>query len=100
MKNYTGAKDAKRGRYHRVSNPTLETQLEDYDEIETGCNINCSFTAEQAKLARAACEAIWDFQDSCVGDPALSAGLSSDDIQLIDAARELFYEIYHSSVIE
>lgn len=100
VKNYTGAKDAKRGRYSRVSNPTLETQLEDYDEIETGCSINCSFTAEQAKLARAACEAIWDFQDSCVGDPALSADLSGDDIQLMDAARELFYEIYHNSVIE
>lgn len=35
VKNYTGAKDAKQGRYHRASKATLDSMLEDYDEIET-----------------------------------------------------------------
>lgn len=33
VKNYTGAKDAKRGRYHRTNKDTLDSMLEDYDEV-------------------------------------------------------------------
>ena len=35
VKNYNGAKDAKHGRYHRANKATLDSMLEDYDEIET-----------------------------------------------------------------
>lgn len=34
VKNYTGAKDAKRGRYHRATRNTLNSMLEDYDELD------------------------------------------------------------------
>lgn len=35
VKNYTGAKDAKRGRYYRANKDTLNSMLEDYDEVES-----------------------------------------------------------------
>lgn len=35
VKNYTGAKDAKRGRYFRTRKDTLDQMLEDYDEVES-----------------------------------------------------------------
>ncbi len=35
VKNYTGAKDAKRGRYFRTDKATLHDMLDDYDEIES-----------------------------------------------------------------
>lgn len=35
VKNYTGAKDAKRGRYSRATQQTINQVLEDYDEIDT-----------------------------------------------------------------
>lgn len=35
VKNYTGAKDAKRGRYFRTRKDTLDQMLEDYEEVET-----------------------------------------------------------------
>lgn len=99
VKNYNGAKDAKRGRYHRVSNPTLEMQLEDYDEVETNSSINCSSIDGPAELARAAYEAIRDFEDSCVDDPELSANLSDDNLELLSDARRLLQEIYQSYII-
>ena len=34
VKNYTGAKDAKRGRYSRTRRDTLDQMLEDYDRID------------------------------------------------------------------
>lgn len=34
VKNYTGAKDAKRGRYHRARRDTIDQMLEDYDAVE------------------------------------------------------------------
>lgn len=33
IKNYTGAKDAKRGRYFRARKDSLNSMLEDYEEI-------------------------------------------------------------------
>ena len=35
VKNYTGAKDAKRGRYFRTNKDTLNSMLEDYEEVES-----------------------------------------------------------------
>lgn len=35
VKNYTGAKDAKRGRYFRARRATIDQMLEDYDAIES-----------------------------------------------------------------
>lgn len=35
VKNYTGARDAKRGRYFRTRKDTLNQMLEDYDEVES-----------------------------------------------------------------
>ena len=35
VKNYTGAKDAKRGRYSRARRDTINQMLEDYDVIES-----------------------------------------------------------------
>lgn len=34
VKNYTGAKDAKRGRYHRARRDTIDQMLDDYTEVE------------------------------------------------------------------
>ena len=34
VKNYTGAKDAKRGRYHRARKDTIDQMLDDYTEVE------------------------------------------------------------------
>lgn len=36
VKNYNGAKDAKRGRYSRVNKSTLDSMLEDYDQVFEG----------------------------------------------------------------
>lgn len=36
VKNYTGAKDAKRGRFARVNKDTLQSMLDDYDQIYEG----------------------------------------------------------------
>lgn len=40
VKNYTGAKDAKRGRYSRVRKNTLDSMLEDYDKVETSTELD------------------------------------------------------------
>lgn len=40
VKNYTGAKDAKRGRYFRTRKDTLNEMLEDYDEVESATAIS------------------------------------------------------------
>ena len=40
VKNYTGAKDPKRGRYSRVRKDTLDSMLEDYDEISSDTDAN------------------------------------------------------------
>ena len=34
VKNYTGAKDAKRGRYSRARRDTIDQMLDDYDRID------------------------------------------------------------------
>ena len=39
VKNYTGAKDAKRGRYSRARRDTISQMLEDYDEITSSSDI-------------------------------------------------------------
>ena len=62
VKNYSGAKDAKRGRWHRTRQHTRDMMLEDYDEITSAeyvaddfsndkieFNPNCQFTEEQFK---------------------------------------------------
>ena len=39
VKNYTGAKDAKRGRYSRARRDTIDQMLDDYDEITSSLDI-------------------------------------------------------------
>lgn len=39
VKNYTGAKDAKRGRYSRARRDTINQMLEDYDEITSSSDV-------------------------------------------------------------
>lgn len=62
VKNYSGAKDARRGRWHRAGQHTRDMMLEDYDEItsaeyvaddfsndKVGFNSDCEFTENQFK---------------------------------------------------
>lgn len=44
VRNYNGAKDAKRGRYFRTRKNTLDEMLEDYDEVES-CGYTESITS-------------------------------------------------------
>ena len=39
VKNYTGAKDAKRGRYYRTNLDTIDQILDDYDEVEESSEV-------------------------------------------------------------
>ena len=48
VKNYTGAKDPKRGRYSRVRKSTLDSMLEDYDEISSDTSVGTDI--EQIRL--------------------------------------------------
>ena len=43
VKNYTGAKDAKRGRYFRTRKDTLNQMLEDYDEVESATALDSRY---------------------------------------------------------
>lgn len=44
VKNYTGAKDAKRGRYSRARRDTINQMLEDYDSIESSSAVTSGFS--------------------------------------------------------
>lgn len=44
VKNYTGAKDAKRGRYFRSRRDTIDQMLEDYDEVECASAVVSGFS--------------------------------------------------------
>lgn len=43
VKNYSGAIDAKRGRYHRATQRTINQILEDYDEIDNIDDLDLTF---------------------------------------------------------
>ena len=49
VKNYTGAKDAKRGRYFRTRKDTLNQMLEDYDEVESATALGSRYGEREIK---------------------------------------------------
>ena len=49
VKNYTGAKDAKRGRYFRTRKDTLNEMLEDYDEVESSTSVDSRYGEREIK---------------------------------------------------
>lgn len=44
VKNYTGAKDAKRGRYQRSRRDSIDQMLEDYDEVTCNSQVQSGFS--------------------------------------------------------
>lgn len=48
VKNYTGAKDAKRGRYSRARRATIDQMLEDYDAVQSSETVDWLSQHDQA----------------------------------------------------
>ena len=48
-----------------------------------------SWTVNARKLAEAASEALWEFQEGLSGPPELSDALEIEDIETLDAAQEV-----------
>ena len=98
VKNYTGAKDAKRGRYHRSTRQTIDQMLEDYDSVTSSTSAGIEYTfyfgdgssaASRGSEPENACEVSLVVESDSVANGAvlmlleLEDDFTSDDVRLV-----------------